>query len=138
MDVLISIKPCFVEKILDLSKRYEYRKRLFSQEIDRVYIYASAPIKKIVGYFPYNEVVSGDLNEMWKITADYSGISREYFDKYFDNKEIAYALSIRGLKIFEHGVNPNDIFERFVPPQSFFYIREGIAYEKLRNLKLAN
>ena len=87
MDALISIKPCFVEKILDLSKRYEYRKRLFSQEIDRVYIYASAPIKKIVGYFPYNEVVSGDLDKVWKITADYSGISREYYDKYFDNKE---------------------------------------------------
>lgn len=127
-------KPCFVEKIYDLSKKYEYRKRLFSQEIDRVYIYASAPIKKIVGYFPYNEIVSGDLNEVWKITADYSGISRKQYDKYFNNKEIAYAISIRGLKRFEYEVNPNDIFERFVPPQSFFYIREGVAYEKLRNL----
>ena len=51
MNVILSIKPEFVEKIFSGEKQYEYRKILFKQKVDTVYIYASRPISKIVGEF---------------------------------------------------------------------------------------
>ena len=40
MNVILSIKPEFVEKIFSGEKQYEYRKILFKQKVDTVYIYA--------------------------------------------------------------------------------------------------
>jgi predicted transcriptional regulator len=40
MDVLLSVKPKFVEKIISGTKRYEFRKIIFKEnEINRIYIY---------------------------------------------------------------------------------------------------
>ena len=47
--ILMSIKPEYVNKIFDGTKRYEYRKKLCKQRIDKIIVYSSSPIKKIVG-----------------------------------------------------------------------------------------
>ena len=57
MNVILSIKPEFVEKIFSGEKQYEYRKVLFKQKVDTVYIYASRPISKIVGEFKIAEII---------------------------------------------------------------------------------
>ena len=57
MNVILSIKPEFVEKIFSGEKQYEYRKILFKQKVDTVYIYASRPISKIVGEFKIDEIL---------------------------------------------------------------------------------
>ena len=57
MNVILSIKPEFVEKIFSGEKQYEYRKVLFKQKVDTVYIYASRPISKIVGEFKIEKIL---------------------------------------------------------------------------------
>ena len=57
MNVILSIKPEFVEKIFSGEKQYEYRKILFKQKADTVYIYASRPISKIIGEFKIDEIL---------------------------------------------------------------------------------
>lgn len=60
MNLILSLKPQFAQKILDGSKLYEYRKKIpISNDIDKVYIYASKPICKIVGYFIIDNVIEG-------------------------------------------------------------------------------
>jgi hypothetical protein len=50
--VLLSIKPKYVKSIIEGDKRYEFRKTIFkNREINRIYIYSSSPVKKIVGTF---------------------------------------------------------------------------------------
>ena len=52
MDVLLSIKPKYVKSIIEGEKRYEFRKTIFkNREINRIYIYSSSPVKKIVASF---------------------------------------------------------------------------------------
>ena len=60
MNVILSIKPEFVEKIFSKEKKYEYRKVLFKQSVDIVYIYACRPICKIVGEFKIEEIISAN------------------------------------------------------------------------------
>ena len=59
MKVLLSIKPEFVEKIFAGTKKYEFRKSLFKKSgVKYVVIYASAPIKRVVGEFEIDDILS--------------------------------------------------------------------------------
>lgn len=133
-DILISIKPCFVERICKLEKKFEYRKTEFKKPIDRVYIYATAPVGKIVGYFPYCGAIHGRPEKVWEKTHNHSGIDKIFFEKYFLNKEDAYAIIIKDLVVFTEMIDPLIVFKKFTAPQSYMYIREGEVYEKLRCL----
>ena len=83
MNVILSIKPEFVEKIFSGEKQYEYRKILFKQKVDTVYIYASRPISKIVGEFKIDEILCDTPENIWKETKRQSGVTRNFFDKYY-------------------------------------------------------
>lgn len=61
MDVILSIKPKWAELIYSGKKIIEWRKSFpkiiqceFSK-IEKVFLYETAPVKKITGYFEFNE-----------------------------------------------------------------------------------
>ena len=57
--VILSIKPIFVEAIFSGRKISEYRRKLFKSRVpQRVFVYASAPISLVVGYFDVAEILS--------------------------------------------------------------------------------
>ena len=89
MNVILSIKPEFVEKIFSGEKQYEYRKILFKQKVDTVYIYASRPISKIVGEFKIDEILCDNPGNIWKETKRQSGVTRKFFDKYYKSASSA-------------------------------------------------
>ena len=47
--ILLSIKPEYVAKIFDHTKKYEFRKRIPQRPIDKVVVYSSNPEQHIVG-----------------------------------------------------------------------------------------
>ena len=51
MDAIFSLKPSFAEAILEGSKTVELRTVAPSKPVERVWIYATAPQMKIMGYF---------------------------------------------------------------------------------------
>jgi len=46
MNVLLSIRPKYVEEIIKGNKRYEFRKSIFKKNVEEVWIYATSPTKK--------------------------------------------------------------------------------------------
>ena len=59
MNVILSIRPTFCKMIFSGQKKYEYRKRVFTRsDVDKVYIYATKPICRIVGYFTIDTVIA--------------------------------------------------------------------------------
>lgn len=48
MNLLISIKPEFVNKILAHEKLYEFRKSIFKQNVEKIFIYSSYPVKRLL------------------------------------------------------------------------------------------
>ena len=57
-DVILSIKPKYVQSILSGEKQYEFRKAIFkNRTIDRVFIYSSAPVKRIVALFEIGTIL---------------------------------------------------------------------------------
>lgn len=123
MKVLLSIKPEFAEKIFDGTKKFEFRRTLFKNpDIKKIVVYASSPVQKVIGEFEIDEIIkSEDLNELWNRTREYSGISKEYFFKYFNEKQKGNAIAIKSTKRYK---KPRCIRKEYrkSPPQSFVYI----------------
>ena len=123
MDVLLSVRPIFANRILDGTKKYEYRKTIFSRtDVQKVIIYASSPVKKIVGEFQIAEIIRDKPESIWLKTRIFAGVHRDFFFQYFTGKDNAYAINIKHSKKYEAPVNPWDILPDFTPPQSFKYI----------------
>jgi predicted transcriptional regulator len=129
MNVLLSIKPKYVEEIKKETKKYEFRKSVFKslEDSDRVFIYSSFPVKKIVGCFKVGKILEEHPRVLWQELKDFAGIDEEDFFKYFENKEKGFAISIEELDIFKNPVDPKEIKEDFRPPQTFSYIEENLV-----------
>lgn len=128
MNVLLSIKPKYVEKIKKGTKKYEFRKSLFSKEnqklVRKIFIYSSSPVKKIVARFFLDSILEDHPKELWKQCKEYAGIDeREYFN-YYKGKERGVALKISKLKFFKEPIDPHEIFSDFRAPQSFQYVED--------------
>lgn len=124
MKVLLSIKPEFVEKIFDGSKKYEYRKVLPKRtDISVIVIYASAPVQRVVGEFRIKKIFSESVCILWERTKEYSGISKEYYMSYFQHKNVANAIEIGELKKYKKTKLLSD-YKIVQAPQSFCYISD--------------
>lgn len=127
MNVILSIRPTFCQSIFEGKKVYEYRKRVFKRtDIDKVYIYASKPICKVVGYFTIDEVIEDKKSYMWEKTHKDGGINKEYFDVYFKNCDIAHAIKIGEVVKFDTPIDPKKVIKNFTAPQNYRYVNYDI------------
>lgn len=123
--ILISINPEHVENIINGTKKYEYRKIAAKQDISSIIIYETTPVKRVVAEVEIIDVLMLSPEILWKKTHSESGISKEFFDQYFQNREIAYAYKLGRVKVYEI---PRTLMEYGVKaaPQSFVYIQAQV------------
>lgn len=93
-NIILPITPQYIDKILSGEKKYEYRKKLCKNNISRIYLYATAPIKGIVGEVEVIGRLMETPQDLWNLTFKQSGVDEEFFYKYFSNcsKACAYKL----------------------------------------------
>lgn len=123
MKVLLSIKPEFAIKIFEGTKKYEFRRILFkNKSVNKVIVYASAPISKVIGEFDIEAVLNQELSKLWNETEEYSGITKDFYDSYFVGKNNGFAIKVKNAIRYK---NDLCLMESFgvKPPQSFMYVR---------------
>ncbi|PAA97738.1 ASCH domain-containing protein [Serratia fonticola] len=123
MKVLLSIKPEYAEKILNGSKKFEFRKGIFKNEnITTVVIYATMPVGKLVGEFQVDSVLSGHPDNVWQKTKKHAGITKEFFDMYYEGREKAFAIKIGSVEKFASPLPLSSLGVDITPPQSYRYL----------------
>ena len=75
--LLLSIKPEYVEKILQGTKKFEYRKRLAKEDVSVIYIYSTSPSMKVVASVQVIGRLSASPTALWEKTKAAAGISRQ-------------------------------------------------------------
>lgn len=118
--IILSIHPRHVDKILTGEKLYEYRKRI-PKGIRFIVVYATHPIRKILALIEVDTILCGEPSNIWQITSEFAGISKEFFLKYFENKEISYAIKFKNVFKVEPAL-PIDILGYSNGPQAFVYL----------------
>jgi predicted transcriptional regulator len=121
--VLLSVKPRFADAILAGEKTFEFRRALFRRPgVRTVVLYASSPVRRVVGEFALGEVLTLDLDALWKATRHGGGIDRGYFDRYFVGCVTGHALKVRRARRYRVPLSLDEHFGIRHAPQSFRYL----------------
>lgn len=121
MKVLLSIKPEFASKIFNGTKKYEFRKSIFKRDVDKVVVYASSPVQRVIGEFTIADIICNDTESLWHMTKNHSGITKNFYDEYFANKDVAYAIKVGEFQKYREPLLLADLGLCFAP-QSFAYL----------------
>ena len=121
-NMLISIKPEQRENIFNGSKKYEYRKIRCKQDIDKIIIYSTYPIMKVVGEAKVEKILEDSPDRIWEKTKKYSGIDLNFYQKYFKDRSKAIAYKLTNIKKYD---SPKELSSYGIKaaPQSFVYIQ---------------
>jgi predicted transcriptional regulator len=110
--ILLPILPEYAKSILEGTKRFEFRKTPCRAGTKTILLYATTPVRAVVGEVEILDIHVGPPNEIWEITADAAGISRQAFNRYYlgHEKAVAYRLGVAEqyscpLKLTELGIN---------------------------------
>ena len=127
INILMSIKPKYAEKILKGEKTAEFRRRTSSiKKGDQVFIYSSSPQKALVGKFIVNEVISDTVENLWNLKGEEGCISYEEFMKYYDGTSSGYCLVLKEIIAFSAPIKLEELrmqIKNFKVPQSWRYLQ---------------
>lgn len=138
MKVLLSIKPEYAEKIFEGTKRFEFRKSVYrSKDVKTVVVYVTRPVGQIIGEFDVDDILCETPDELWALTSDHSGISKDFFDEYFSGRARSFALAVGDVRRYEIPLDPSDLIDNFTPPQSYMYVSDELGRPSARQLDFA-
>lgn len=121
---LLSIHPEYVELIKSGVKRVEFRRRAFARTITHVVIYATSPVKQLVGFCEVDRVVRGTPDALWTQHGADGGIPRATLFRYLDGLAAAIAIVLRPFCPLANRIAlPALGVAR--PPQSFQYLTKS-------------
>lgn len=119
--ILISIKPEFVLRIMDGEKKYEFRKTVCKKNVEKIVIYSTSPIAKVVGEADVETILIDTPDNIWKKTKDQAGINQQFFYEYYKGRTQAVAYKLSNVQKYD---SPRLLEEYGVKcaPQSFCYL----------------
>lgn len=120
--ILLPIHPEYAEKILQGTKKFEFRKKV-TKNARKILIYATAPIKKVVGEVEVTNCIQGPISAIYRFTAPNGGITIEKFTEYFKDCTTAFAYQLGTVTRYEHPKELSEIGIKHAP-QSFCYAKE--------------
>jgi predicted transcriptional regulator len=130
--VLLSVHPEYAESILDGSKRVEFRKTRFGNSPDLAVLYATSPVKKIVGYFEVDSVETMSVGSLWRKYGKVSGMSFNRFMSYYNGSRAGVALEVGMVRWLQRPMSLSALLGLATPPQSFRYLKGAAAGKVLR------
>lgn len=134
--VLISIRTQFVRKIMDGSKTFELRRRIFPAPVGRlIVLYSSGEDKAIIARGVVASVIEGTPASIWILLASQLGISQAEFTEYFEGSDIAYAIELEHVLALANPVSLIEMRQEhgLEPPQSWRYLNTD-SHAKLLEL----
>jgi predicted transcriptional regulator len=94
--LFLPMHPRFALEILEGSKKWELRtKRPAVDRDDIVLLYATSPLRAVVGSFAVGEVVSGQPEDVWRAVRGEIQSTRASFRETFGDKPLVHALQVR-------------------------------------------
>jgi predicted transcriptional regulator len=119
---VLSIHPKFADAILRGTKRVELRKPPFPKDISSVVIYATSPIRYLVGRFEVEGIMVDRPGVIYLRTEGLAGVGIDDYEAYYKGKKWAVAIFIRNACEFKTLIDPEKYIRNWTPPQSFRYI----------------
>jgi predicted transcriptional regulator len=121
---LLSVHPRFASAIFAGDKSVELRRSRVGSDISHVVVYATSPVRKVVGWFEVGGVERDAPSRLWRRHRLRAGITASEFRAYFRGAAEGTAISVRRVVVLERPLPLAD-FGANLPPQSFRYIDDA-------------
>ena len=125
--LLLSLKPCYADRVFEGLKTIELRRRITSHIKDcDVFVYVSSPIMALRGGFRVGDFWHDTPEKIWDRVSKLAYVDKQDFDAYFEGQTVAYAFEVTDVWESSKPVNLNTLrsqFPNFVVPQSWRYVR---------------
>ena len=92
--ILLPIHTPYADLIYQKIKKYEFRKKIPSSDIDRIYLYETKPAGLITGVVEMKKILKLPLEDLWQQTREYAGIDKSIFNDYFEGYKTGYAYQL--------------------------------------------
>lgn len=119
---LMAIRERYAHAIMDGVKRVEFRKRRLAADIETVWVYATAPVSKVIGHFSIDEMVQGTPEDIWERFGSVGVIEHDAFFDYYEGRETAVAIVVGSAERLPDPVALEELDPRPAVPQSFAYL----------------
>lgn len=124
--MILSLRPRFADAILRGVKTVELRRTEPKIRVPTLaLIYASTPVRALLGTCVVTSVESGHLAALWQVHGAGSGLDHGEFLNYFEGLEAGTALSLASPRRCSRPIPLVELRSRpkgFRPPQSFSYV----------------
>jgi len=131
----LAVKPEYAEALLEGRKGMEFRRvRPSFSEGSFVYVYSSAPVQAVVGWFLCGTVVDGCPETLWRRFRDSAGLTRSRFFSYFRGARRGSAIEVRSPQAWELPLELREIrvhVPHFSPPQSYVFLNSSDSLLRL-------
>ena len=132
-NLLMSIKPQFVNGIIDGTKRHELRRRLSSSITtdSKILIYCTSPVSAVVAIALVKQIHHRSVSSLWQNYKDTIGIGSKDFQRYFESVSRGYAIELHQVKLLEIFVPLAMMKKKFniSPPQSYQFLTDDLFRE---------
>lgn len=123
--LFIAVKPEYANKLISGKKDIELRKmRPHVKQGDYVIIYASAPVKAVLGFGKIKQIIECNPESMWERYSNRLGINKQSYFSYYNGYHKAIGIEFDMIKSVSpirledlRKVDPN-----FQPPQIYRYV----------------
>ncbi|WP_411719974.1 ASCH domain-containing protein [Mycetocola sp.] len=122
---LMAIHPRYANAIMDGHKTVEFRKRSLADDIRTVWVYATAPVSRVIGRFTVEEIHKDTPGAIWDRFGDAGVIERDAFFRYYASNEAAVAIVVSNADRFPEPLALGALNPQPAIPQSFAYISAG-------------
>lgn len=107
--------------LIDGTKKFEFRRRVSSKSVDKIVIYSTSPIQRVIGEAEVVEVLKMKPSPLWEVSKKEAGISRAKFRAYFSGCADAYAYKLGKITKYD---TPKTLMDYGITqaPQSFIFV----------------
>jgi predicted transcriptional regulator len=119
---LLPVQPRYAEAIVRGEKRVEFRRRRFGRAVEYVAVYASSPVRAIVGFFRISTIMEGCPRQIWEDFKHVGSIERDDYFRYYAGAERAVAIGIERVCVFGSPIPLSRLCGTLRAPQSYAYL----------------
>lgn len=123
---LLSIHPEYARGIIEGRKTVEFRRRAFGKSVTHVVVYATAPVRKVIGAFTVADIEEASPRALWERHGLSGLITRARFFDYFSDVARGFAIVVGEVIAAPKPLALGRITGRSVGPQSFEYLAPGV------------
>ena len=127
---ILAVKPHFARALVAGEKRFEFRRAHPGFETgDVIYVYATAPVQAVLGYFICDRIIEGtprELSENYEGGPEFTG---SFLRSYFQGRTKGYAIQVKDPRAWTSPLTLDtlrEIIPGFHPPRSYRFLADGL------------